>query len=406
MKMVLRFIGRALLILLAVVVLAVATLGVADFTALRNLVRGPAMGRADQTQRNQPQEIVYGGLLAQAPTAPQDSIDPAAITKAEAYAQATDSIAFLIYHRGAIRYEKYFPGYGADFRTDSFSGHKTIMALLFGAAIADGFVDSVNEPAAKYLPEFAGDVRRDIRIRDLLQMASGLQVPRFPGLTSIRLISGSDITRTALSLPQEKPPGTDFQYSNVNAELLGLIIQRATGRRYADYLSKRLWSRIGAPPAALWLDHEGGMPRTFCCIYTTARGWLQVGRLILGNGRIDGEQVIPAAWIKAMTTPSPNNPNYGYQVWLGSPPGTERKYNDKTIKAYHSEPFAVADMIYIDGFGGQRVYIVPSRDLIVIRTGKAQTNWDDAVIPNAILRGLRPDPARADNADANKGSAQ
>jgi CubicO group peptidase (beta-lactamase class C family) len=144
------------------------------------------------------------------------------------------------------------------------------------------------------------------------------------------------------------------------------------------------------------------MPRTFCCIYTTARGWLQIGRLILDQGRIGADQVLPADWIKAMTTPSANNPNYGYQTWLGSPPGTERKYNDKTIKAYHSEPFAAPDMIYIDGFGGQRVYIVPSQDLIVIRTGKAQTKWDDALLPNAILRGLLPQPAIANTAANNK----
>ena len=87
-----------------------------------------------------------------------------------------------------------------------------------------------------------------------------------------------------------------------------------------------------------------------------------------------------------------------------SPPGTERKYNDKTIKAYHSEPFVAADMIYIDGFGGQRVYIVPSQELIIIRTGRAQTKWDDAVIPNAILRGLRPEQRPTVSSDANKGA--
>ena len=157
-------------------------------------------------------------------------------------------------------------------------------------------------------------------------------------------------------------------------------------------------------PAAVWLDHAGGMPRTFCCIYTTARGWLQVGRLILGNGRIGDDQIVPAAWIKAMTTSSPNNANYGYQVWLGSPPGTGRKYNDKTIKAYHSEPFTATDMIDIDGFGGQRIYIVPSQQLIIIRTGRAQTKWDDAVIPNAILRGLHPQQGPTVSSDANKGA--
>jgi hypothetical protein len=76
---------------------------------------------------------------------------------------------------------------------------------------------------------------------------------------------------------------------------------------------------------------------------------------------------------------------------LGSPPTERRKYNDKTITAYHSAPFAAPDMIYIDGFGGQRVYIVPSQDLIIVRTGLAQQNWDDAKLPNAVLAGVLPE---------------
>ena len=102
--------------------------------------------------------------------------------------------------------------------------------------------------------------------------------------------------------------------------------------------------------------------------------------------------MVPAEWISAMTTPAVTNPNYGLQIWLGSPPGKERKYNDKSVKAFHSEPFVAKDMIYIDGFGGQRVYMVPSQELIVVRTGEALLDWDDAIIPNAILRGVRPAP--------------
>ena len=101
-----------------------------------------------------------------------------------------------------------------------------------------------------------------------------------------------------------------------------------------------------------------------------------------------------------MTTPAATNPNYGYQVWLGSPPGTERKYNDKTVKAFHSEPYVAADIRYIDGFGGQRVYMVPSQELIIVRTGEAVFDWDDAVIPNAILRGLRVRRRRQCGGDA------
>jgi hypothetical protein len=77
-------------------------------------------------------------------------------------------------------------------------------------------------------------------------------------------------------------------------------------------------------------------------------------------------------------------------IWLGSPPKQQRPYNDYTVKAFHSEPFAAADIAYIDGFGGQRVYIVPSLQLVIIRTGKSKTDWDDAILPNAIIRAVRP----------------
>jgi CubicO group peptidase (beta-lactamase class C family) len=110
--------------------------------------------------------------------------------------------------------------------------------------------------------------------------------------------------------------------------------------------------------------------------------------LFLDGGRVGDDQVVPTEWIADMVMPSSKNSNFGYQVWLGSPPGTERKYNDYTVKAYHSAPFAARDVIYIDGFGGQRVYVVPSLQLVVVRTGVSTTSWDDAIIPNAIIRAV------------------
>jgi CubicO group peptidase (beta-lactamase class C family) len=386
----LRAIALGLLLAAALLMLVVLGAAIVDPAVVRNMLYGPPMGVVTQTERNGPKEAVPGVERDDLPSGAPSMFDPAAIAAAEAYAAQTDSVALLVWQGGALRHEKYWPGFGRDTLTDPFSGHKTVMGLLLGAAIADGFVKSVDEPAATYIPEWRDDARREIRIRDLLQMSSGLFVPRFPGWTALRITLGSDLPGVVTRLPAEKPPGAEFQYSNANAQALGIVIQNATGKRYAQYLSERLWSRIGAPTAYVWLDREGGMPRTFCCIYTNARGWLQVGRLILDGGRSGGEEVIPAAWIREMTTPAKTNPNYGYQVWLGSPPGTERRYNDKTVKALHSEPFVVDDMVFIDGFGGQRVYIVPSKDLIIVRTGRAQLDWDDAKIPNALLRGLRP----------------
>jgi CubicO group peptidase (beta-lactamase class C family) len=82
------------------------------------------------------------------------------------------------------------------------------------------------------------------------------------------------------------------------------------------------------------------------------------------------------------------NPNYGMQVWLGSPAGGVRTYNrQSTLVALHSEPYLVDDVVFLDGVGGQRVYVIPSAELVIVRIGKSQMDWDDAVLPNALLRG-------------------
>jgi CubicO group peptidase (beta-lactamase class C family) len=391
----LKLLGQALLALVLLLVAIVLFFYARDPAVFRRLLAGPGMGVVTETQRNSPQEAVPGVERDDIMTGPPDSIDATALQAAEAYATQTNSVALLVYHRGALRYEKYWPGFDQDTITDPFSAHKTVLGLLVGAAIADGFIESIDQSASTWLTEWADDPRRDITLRHLLQMSSGLDTPPFGTWTGFRITLGSELEETVLGLSLAKTPGTDFQYSNASSQLLGIVLERATGKRYAQYLSDRLWSRLGAPSAHVWLDREGGMARTFCCLYTTARGWLRVGRLVLDAGRVGADQVVPAEWIEAMTTAAPTNPNYGLQIWLGSPPGKERRYNDRTVKAFHSEAFATDDMIYVDGFGGQRVYIVPSEQLIIVRTGEALLDFDDAVIPNAILRGLQPTPETA-----------
>jgi CubicO group peptidase (beta-lactamase class C family) len=392
----LKLLGKVLLGLVVLVIATVLFFYARDPAVIRRLVAGPGMGVVTETQKNSPKEVVAGSELDNIPNGAADTIDTQALQAAEAYATQTNSVALLVFHRGALRYEKYWPGFDRDTITDPFSAHKTVMGLLVGAAIEDGLIDSIDQPASTWLTEWAQDARREITLRQLLQMSSGLDTPPFGTWTGFRITLGSQLEETVLALPLLKPPGTDFQYSNASSQLVGIVLERASGKRYAQYLSERLWGRLGAPAAQVWLDREGGMARTFCCLYTTAQGWLRVGRLILDGGRVGTDQVVPESWIRAMTTPAPTNPNYGLQIWLGSPPGKERRYNDRTaVKALHSEPFAAEDMIYIDGFGGQRVYIVPSEQLIVVRTGEARLDFDDAIIPNAILRGLRPAPAAA-----------
>lgn len=391
---ILRWILKAIAALLAaivtLVVVLVLALWVADPAIVRNLFFGQSPTDPAGVAKSQPQEIVPGELRDNLVLGQPDGIDPSGIAAADAYAEKTESVALLVYHRGVLVHEKYWPGFDRDTRTNPNSMHKTVLALLIGAAIADGKIDSLDTPASKWLTEWRGDARRDITVRELLQMSSGLEIPIFGTWKSARILFGSNLEQGTLGLQAAERHGSRFQYSNANSQLLLIMLERAVGQRYSEYLSERLWKRIGADDAALWMDREGGLPRGFCCIFARGRDWLKIGRLILDRGRVGDDQVVPAEWIAQMLTPAKTNPNFGLHIWLGSPPKTERPYNDYTVKAFHSEPFAAADIAYIDGFGGQRVYVVPSLQLVIIRTGKSKTDWDDATLPNAIIRAVRP----------------
>lgn len=392
-----RWIGRVVvglsgLLLLATVGLLLAA-WVADPTVPRNLLFGQSLSEPAAVQDSQPQEAVPGRPRDDIAIGAQVTLDPRGLALAETYADRMRSVALLVFHRGALRYERYWSGFDEATRTNPNSMHKTVLALVVGAAIADGHIPSVDAPASRWITEWRGDARRDITVRELLQMASGLEVPIFGTWKSSRILFGSDLQAGVLGLGVEAPHGSVFQYNNASSQVLVMLVERATGQRYADYLSRRLWQRIGAEDAALWMDRVGGQPRGFCCLFATARDWLRVGRLILDRGRVGEEQVLPVEWITAMTTPSARNPNFGLHVWLGSPSGTARPYNRYTTRAkadaFHSARFAADDIIYLDGFGGQRVYIVPSQELVIVRTGVSSTEWDDAVLPNAIIGAVR-----------------
>jgi CubicO group peptidase (beta-lactamase class C family) len=119
--------------------------------------------------------------------------------------------------------------------------------------------------------------------------------------------------------------------------------------------------------------------------------------LHFNSGRVGDEQVVPEDWIAEVITPSPNNPNYGLQTWLGTEYREKVDYG-KGVAAYvpHSEPFEARDVVYFDGAQGQRVYIIASEDLVIVRMGKGGLDfktgaflWDEPELPNLIIRSIR-----------------
>lgn len=304
-----------------------------------------------------------------------------------AYAAKTDSDSLLVWHRDHLELARDFAPHDARSRSWSASMAKTVVALALGVAIAEGKIASVDTPVAQVLTEWRDSAHRAITFRDLLEMTSGLDHGAPTGGGGAALMGGNDAVANALALAATTPAGQEFDYYTLNVTLLIEAIQRATGEPFARFVSQRLWQPLGAGDAFFAGDGKGHPTPS---IYATARDWLRIGVLIKDRGEWQGKRLVPAAWIDAMTTPSPRNSNYGWLVWLGSPPGTARSYGPHVaFAAHHSQPFLAPDMVYLDGFGGERVYIARSADLVIVRTGAMDTDWDDALIPNAIVAAER-----------------
>ncbi len=398
---ILKWIGISIAALIALPFVAFAVLYATDPTFYGRIATVFTIDPVKDVEWYEPLERVPGIEGAPLPRATDSvrTISEKAWRQARAYAEETGSVALLVWHRGALQYEHYGEGFDRTSRTDPASMHKSVMALLVGAAIADGTLPSVDERAATYLTEWAKDDRAKVTIKHLLQMTSGMYRDPFspsPFGTTMKLNLGTEISNLTLLQPSRRSPGEEFDYNNFNPQALSIVLERATGQRYAQILSEKLWAKIGTGDAYVWLDHEGGLPRTYCCLHATAEDWVRVGLLHLNRGAVNGEQVIPESWMQDVITGSDIGPNYGYQTWLGSPYEAQRDYGPY-VDAYvrHDEPYVADDVIYFDGAGGQRVYIIPSYDMVIVRTGTGGIDfaagsflWEDSRLPNILMRGV------------------
>jgi CubicO group peptidase (beta-lactamase class C family) len=319
----------------------------------------------------------------------------AAIDRATALARDDGASALIVAENGRIVAEHYWQGADKDTRFNPQSMAKTLVALLVGIAVDRGEIASADDPIGNYLDRWRGDPRGRITIAQLLTMASGLaQIDAGHGMTmtpdnpAVRQYFGSDFNAGMYALPLAAQPGSAFDYNNNATLLLARVLQRAGGASYAELLSDRLWQPLGLSDATIYIDRPGGSAMASCCLFSIARDWIAIGRLIAGRGEIDGRRIVSARWIDAMTTPSPTARGYGYQLWLGDQQvgGTPLP---PVLTPWQSEAFAARDMMFLNGFGGQRVWIMRGAGLVVVRFGtRWPPRWDDSALPNILYRGM------------------
>ena len=366
--------------LILLCVAAVALFVASEWTYIRRMREHPANSILN-VDWYRPKEAVPG--IARPVALPSaEGRDPDAIGEAARLAESKNAAALLVVHNGRIVLERHWHGHRPGDWTNSASMAKSITALLIGIALDEGKISSLDDPAAKWIPAWRNDSRRRITLRHLLQMHAGLKPMgeyEDPFSDASYLALGTNSRYVVDNVPAVVEPGKRFDYNNVNFQALGVVLEAATGRRYAEFLSEKLWKPIGAGDAAVWLDREGGTARAFGYIFASPTDWARLGLLFLNEGQCEGRSVIPRSYLREMLKPSPTEPTYGLGIWLA---------NDEHQRRENEAPFDAAGIFYLDGRYKQRVYMIPSHKVVIVRVGENARGWEESALPNAVMRGL------------------
>jgi CubicO group peptidase (beta-lactamase class C family) len=240
-----------------------------------------------------------------------------------AFLAMPETIGFIVVQDGAVLLEHYGQGHDRDTPWISFSVTKSVTSMLLGAAIADGYIESVTEPVAHYLPRLRGTAYEGVSIEQVLHMASGVawnEDYSDPNSDVARAgaANGLALVRYLARLPRVHPPGEVFNYNTGETNLAGEILRAAIGNNASTYLEHKIWRPFGMEHAATWLlGAPGGGETGGCCLSATLRDYARIGLFALADGVLaDGTRVLPPGWLRASTRPSPGADDYGYQWWL------------------------------------------------------------------------------------------
>ena len=270
----------------------------------------------------------------------------------EDFIQAFKVAGLIVIRDGKILHESYNFGNNEESRWVSFSVTKSVTSMLLGAAIKDGFINSVKEPLVSYLPQLKGSHYEDVSIEQILHMSSGVawnEDYNDPNsdVSIASALNSSKLYDYLSSLGASSKPGSKFNYNTAETNLIGGLVRSAIGNNLSGYLEKKIWKPFGMEFDANWLlDYDYNLELGGCCISATLRDYARIGIFALNNGILKNKiNILPEKWMEQSTTPSRNLEYYGYQWWLD---GSD--YNS----------------FYADGIFGQFIWIDPDSKTIVV----------------------------------------
>ena len=265
------------------------------------------------------------------------------------------TVAFVIIKNDSIWFENYYDGYDDTTKSNSFSMAKSMVTSMLGKAIMEGKIESLDQPVGDYFQEFSEGKAARLTVGDLASMASGLNWDESyysPFSITTRAYFYDDLERMMLGVKVVEEPGQSYKYLSGNTQLLGMVIEKATGQTLSNYLSSKFWKPLGAEHDALWqIDkEENGLEKAYCCVASNARDFARFGKLYKDYGRWNGEQLLDSAFVQKSATPRfAESPEYGYGWWL-------HKKDDKSL-------------FLMRGHLGQMVIVDRTNNVIIVRLG-------------------------------------
>ncbi|GAA0888875.1 serine hydrolase domain-containing protein [Rhodanobacter soli] len=297
----------------------------------------------------------------------------------------------MVLQHGRVRLQRYALGFGPEQRWESFSVAKSVTSVLLGIALQRGDIRSLDDTLGAYIPELRDSAYAEVTVHQLLTMTSGVQWNEdYADANSdvAQMYRGACVDGRAHILsylakqPRQWPAGTHFNYNTAETDLLGILVQRATRRSLAAYLSQTIWQPYGMAADATWIKDEcDGSDTGGSGLSATLGDYARLGQFMLDGGRIAGKPVIAKAWLdgalrRQASVDEPDR-GYGYLWWTDT---------DGSYAAI--------------GIFGQMVYVDPSRELVIAQVGAWPHATSDALV--AARRGFVAAVKRAVDAEPQK----
>lgn len=306
-------------------------------------------------------------------------VDPESIELSVRYAEMRATDALVIGVNGHVVFQKFWGDTTLDSMMDASGFTPVLAALLLGTALQNGELRDLDAPMSLFIQEWAQDPRGTITFRDLITGNSNLASPgarTWPRSLAARYHAGDDLGARLLQWPQAERADPAGSPADVDADILSVALSRALQSNYLQMLDQRLWRPLGAGSFSVGIDGDrgsSGHARAGCCLRARISDWMRVGALIANRGIFEGNQFSPPDYARLMLAQT--HPGSGRAVFMRA-----------------GGRFAAQDVVWLEAAGKQRLWMVPSLKLVILRVGREPPDslgWDEAMIPDNIIRGTR-----------------